>query len=358
MSDVLTGQEPQSLGELEIASIATEFVPVSALLPSDSPRLAGEIAEHAQALAESGADLPPIVVHRPTMRIVDGMHRLRAALLRGAPRIEVRFVEGDEKDAFVLAVRLNAEHGMPLSRKDRTAAATRIMESHPHWSDRRIGSVTGLSPSAVAALRSRSSGRIAQLNMRTGRDGRSRPVNSAEGRRTASRVIIERPEASLREIAKEAGVALATARDVRERMRQGQDPVPPKLRRHERDAATEVTGEAFDEPLPAPVAPARVRCEPDVAQSAMASTPALLSDAPFTNMRKDPSLRFTEAGRALLQLLGSHALASDKRKWLIDGVPAHRNADVARAARQCAEHWLQFAKEIELRGVDTRGRVG
>jgi hypothetical protein len=35
--------------------------------------------------------LPPILVHRATNRIIDGMHRLEAAKLRGDETISVRF---------------------------------------------------------------------------------------------------------------------------------------------------------------------------------------------------------------------------------------------------------------------------
>jgi ParB-like chromosome segregation protein Spo0J len=60
-----------------------ERVSIESLAESGSPRLAGQNEEHARLLAESGLELPPIVVHRPTRRVIDGMHRLAAARLRG-----------------------------------------------------------------------------------------------------------------------------------------------------------------------------------------------------------------------------------------------------------------------------------
>ncbi|MFD0446819.1 hypothetical protein ACFQ10_37820 [Streptomyces indonesiensis] len=218
---------------------------------SDSPRIAGENAEHIRVLAESDLAWPPITVHRPTMRVVDGVHRVRAALLRGEERIEAAFVDGTVEEAFVLAVRLNTRHGMPLSRADRTAAATRLVESRPRWSNRRIAEIVGVSPTTVATLRDRSTGRTGQSNVRAGRDGRVRPLGAgaAEGRRRAVRVIRSRPDASLREIAAEAGVAVATARDVRQRLRVGEDPVPPRLR------AAEVRDSGRGEASPAAATP-------------------------------------------------------------------------------------------------------
>jgi len=63
--------------------LPVERVAVDLLVSSDSPRLVGESVDHIRMLAESGTDLPPILVHRPTMRVIDGMHRLRATTLRG-----------------------------------------------------------------------------------------------------------------------------------------------------------------------------------------------------------------------------------------------------------------------------------
>jgi hypothetical protein len=65
-------------------------VPLSRLVTGDSPRLCGENSSHARMLASLRDALPPISVHRPTMRVIDGMHRLRAARLRGADKIKVR----------------------------------------------------------------------------------------------------------------------------------------------------------------------------------------------------------------------------------------------------------------------------
>ncbi|MGW8328543.1 ParB/RepB/Spo0J family partition protein [Streptomyces sp. NPDC055897] len=289
-------------------------------------------------LAEAQTPLPPIVVHRPTMRIIDGMHRVRAAVLRGEDRVEVQYVDGTADDAFVLAVRLNAEHGMPLSRRDRVAAAERIITSHDQWSDRRIAEVTGLSPDTVSALRRKTTTETDQLKARTGRDGRSRPVNSAAGRRRAVQVIAARPDASLREIAQEAGIAPATARDVRRRIREGKDPVPAKLRNAAQNGdgpgGRTVRGQVLAE---AAGRGPRARSEPVVAAGT----------GQFANLRKDPSLRFSEAGRALLQLLAASELDDERWRWLMSAVPAHRHADIARGARLCSERWQSFAEELE-----------
>ncbi|GHG48159.1 ParB/RepB/Spo0J family partition protein [Streptomyces griseocarneus] len=318
-----------------------------ALLPADSPRVAGEDLRHVQKLAALDVPLPAIVVHRTTLRVVDGMHRLRAARLRGDERIAVRFFDGSPDDAFVYAVRANILHGLPLTQADRSAAAERIIRSHPHWSDRLIASATGLAASTVAAVRRRSADTGRQPPARTGRDGRVRPLNAAEGRRRAGALIAARPQASLREIAGMAGIAVGTARDVRLRLLQGLDPVPKKLR----DA--ESRGTDAEPPARAVAAAAKAANTTQRAGGpgpvAAAAAAAVSTEPLLRTLRSDPSLRFTEGGRALLNLLSAHGMGTERWRRLVDAVPAHRRAAVAQAARHSAEAWLRFASELDRR---------
>ncbi|WP_344288640.1 ParB/RepB/Spo0J family partition protein [Streptomyces synnematoformans] len=213
-------------------------VPVASLRPGDSPRLAGIDPEHVRLLAALPG-LPPVLVHRRTMRVVDGMHRLHAARLRGDTTIPAVFFDGDETAAFLRAVERNLTGGLPLSLHDREAAAVRVLAAHRRWSDRAVAAATGLSPTTVGAIRRRSfapserdgGGARAADGAdagRLGRDGRVRPLDASAGRLRASRVIARHPEASLRAIARAAGVSVGTAHDVRERLRTGRDPLPPR----------------------------------------------------------------------------------------------------------------------------------
>ncbi|MGW0885777.1 ParB/RepB/Spo0J family partition protein [Streptomyces sp. NPDC002671] len=165
----------------ETKATGTVSVPVAALLPGDSPRSQGLDQEHATQLADYEGPLPPILVNRSDFRVIDGMHRLLAAHIRSQETIAVEFFDGSPEDAFLLAVEANVTHGLPLSLADRRAAASRIIASHPQMSDRAIARTSGLGSKAVAAIRRRSTDAEAQLNIRVGRDGRVRPLNSAEG---------------------------------------------------------------------------------------------------------------------------------------------------------------------------------
>ncbi|MEU6586735.1 ParB N-terminal domain-containing protein [Nocardia sp. NPDC046763] len=307
----MSGAEvPFGGGEGEVVWAAT-----ATLLVGDHPRIGGVDAEHVKMLAESQARLPPILVHRPTMRVIDGVHRLRAAELRGDPRIEVVFFDGNESDAFVLAVRANIYHGLPLSSADRTAAALRLLQTHSQWSDRALSTVTGLAAKTIAALRTDSDGSVPQVAARLGRDGKVRPVDSAAGRTRASRLLAARPDASLREIANAAGISPATVRDVRARLDRGEAPVPERGRR-----------------TPKPV---RVR---DQTASELLSA-----------MYRDPSLRLTGSGRTLLRLLSSPLLGERTREQLVMTVPPHCADLVAQIARECAAGWHKFADELAAR---------
>jgi ParB-like chromosome segregation protein Spo0J len=309
------------------------LVSVAALRPADSPRLAGENAVHARTLAVSDLALPPIVVHRATMRVVDGMHRLRAAMLRGDQQIGVRFFDGPGEDAFVLAVRLNVQRqGLPLSLPDRRAAAARILCSHGRWSDRAIASITGLSHKTVGVIRRQSTGEASQSHNRIGRDGRVRPVDGGERRRQAGELMVRRPDASLREIAKAVGISPGTVRDVRDRLRRGDNRAAPVSR----GTHGPVTGSHGGEP------------------------PGPGVDAVLHALVRDPSLRFSAPGRMLLHLLEASIVSPQRWAWVIGGIPSHCAGNVADAARRCAQIWLDVAGQVEGRipPSSNRGAAG
>ncbi|MEN3357972.1 MAG: hypothetical protein V7637_1954 [Mycobacteriales bacterium] len=306
------------------------YVEINAIKVADSPRLNGENTEHTMALAECGAPLPPITVHHSTMCVIDGVHRLRAAELRGEAQIPVVFFKGDEEAAFVLAVEANIKHGMPLSIADRHAAAARILRHRPDWSDRRVAASTGLAPDTVGAVR-RSTVEAGQLDARLGLDGRVRPLNSAPGRRRAADMIRARPRASLREIARSCGIAVGTARDVRERLQRGEDPVVRRPARRLAGARLEVADPHQDRAAPASRDP-RTRL-------------TILG-----RLRDDPTLRFSESGRQLLRWLLHHAIGVDDNTWVPDAVPAHCVELIVDLARDCAEAWQELAERLERRG--------
>jgi ParB-like chromosome segregation protein Spo0J len=306
-----------------------EWVPVGSLRLGDSPRTGGVDDEHARALAKLDTHLPPIVVHRTTMRVIDGAHRLRAAELGARQYIAARFFDGDERDAFVFAVGANTANGLPLSLAERKAAAARIILSHPTRSDRWIALVSGLTATTVGTIRKRSSVEETQSNTRLGRDGRQRPVDSSEGRRLAGELMRDNPNRSLRDVARTAGIAPSTVLDVRNRLSLGQDPAPA---RREGTARTERPDAAARSARPHVSA----RAEADVDPVTIMQT-----------LCRDPSLRFTEVGRALLRWLDSHDVAARATVPPVAGIPSHCLGMIAALARHNATFWLALCERID-----------
>jgi ParB-like chromosome segregation protein Spo0J len=328
--------DPETVAEKQGDSLLVETVPIDSLTLGYSPRLNGENMDHILLLAEYPSNLPPIVVHRNSMCVIDGVHRLRAVMLSGRKTIEVRFFDGNERDAFVFAVQANITHGLPLSQLDRKAAAERIVASHPEWSDRAISLTVGLAAKTVAEIRSVMA-ETPQVKNRIGLDGRTRPVNGAEGRRLACELMRKYPDTSLREIAREAGISPATAANVRDRMRRGDDPVPAGLRSsaktdgHPKDRAPYIYG---------------VR---EIDQKSFCDLAETID-----SLRRDPSLRFNEAGRRLLRTFDACIAVGREKPQFIANTPLLRISSIVELARACAWILRVFADELQDKNVDSQ----
>lgn len=312
---------------IDITALPVVEVELSLLSSVCSPRTSGEDPEHVETLLSAEGALPPILVHRPTMRVIDGLHRLKVARVRGDTKIVARFVDGTESDAFVLAVEANIRHGLPLSLADRKRAAVQIIGTHPQWSDRRVAAATGISAGTVADLRRHGGERGNEA--RIGRDGRIRPVDGSEGRRLAAELIRSDPGLSLRQVAKQVGISPETVRDVRGRLERGESPTRDGSRR-----------------LRAKPQPLRWK-EPDFGRAVDRERLAALE-----RLKADPALRLTEAGRILLRMLAMHSI--DGQEWgrILHGVPPHWGSVVAGFARDHARVWAEFADRLENRTTD------
>jgi ParB-like chromosome segregation protein Spo0J len=329
------------LDEIESSAIWIESHPITrvridSLVFEDSPRLDGEDLNHVRVLAESGDSLPPITVHRPTLRVIDGAHRVRAALLNGRTEIAARLLDCDKAAAFVLSVKANVTHGLPLSRADRAAAAARIILTHPQWSDCAVAAATGLSDKTVSRIRSQSpSAESAQSSTRIGRDGRVRPLDSGQRRRRAAAIFLDRPDAGLREVARATGLSPATVRDVRQRIDRGEDPVPVRYRNARGAERTAVVAP----PQRTPPATARIE-----RGSVLVDRQKLLA-----KLSEDPSLRLNEAGRRALRWLHHYSVDGDGLETLGRGLPCHWAPEVADLARSCAAAWSELAAQLQQR---------
>jgi len=318
--------------------LPVENVPLAAIRNSYTPRKNKANQNHIQVLAQSQLPLPPIVIHRGSMRVIDGVHRLRATELRGHSTIAARLFEGNDAEAFALAVHLNVTHGLPLTLSERKAAAQRVLTSYPHWSDRSIGLIAGVSNKTVGKLRGCATEEISQLNPRLGRDGKVRPVSPANGRRRAAEFLSVNPRASLREIARKAGVSVTTARDVRQRIDNGESPLPVNLaKKLGQSAAPVVSAAGAAAPPPLANSSRGTRLPPE------GSGRDLLQ-----RLRNDPSVRSSERGRALLRLLSTVVVAISACNEFTDAVPTHCSGTFAEIARKNARAWQEIAEKFEV----------
>jgi len=284
-------------------------VPVAEISAGVTLRRSGPSVQHARALAESDEPLPPIIIQRATMSVIDGAHRLLAARMRGQREIAARLFDGDRASCFVVAVRANVTHGLPLSLADRKAAARNVIRFYPQWSDRMIASVSGLAARTVGGLRHLPGAENSQLDGRIGRDGRARPLNPAERRKVAADIIAEHPEASLREIAQQAGISPETARKVRLQLRDGQSKPPSSP-------------------------------HSDTAESSA-----------LRALGRDPALRSREQGRLLLRMLSALDVLQDHSEEILRDIPLHNMSRVAEAARSCSRAWERFADLAERQNL-------
>ncbi|HEY6787751.1 MAG TPA: ParB/RepB/Spo0J family partition protein, partial [Trebonia sp.] len=342
MSQQIGNAASSRLGAYDPAIQAADFttvavpVPVLSLRPADSPRLNGEDKAHIARLTETETPLPPILVDRRTMRVIDGMHRLMAASLQGHEAIDVIFFDGSDADVFLRAVQENVAHGLPLSQADRRAAAVRIIASHPHMSDRAIGHSVGLAAKTVAAIRKSSSEEMPQSNARVGRDGKVRPLDSGVGRRRAAELLEQQPEASLRDVARAAGISPATVLDVRKRLERGESPVPERPAARKGGSGNGAEADTKSEDAQAIGLRSRASAQPD---------PAVAVE----KLLRDPSLRNNERGKGMLRLLHVNAVGAGQLPDAAADLPPHCVAIVVELARQYAKMWQDFAWELDGR---------
>ena len=313
-ASALTGLKEVS--RLDHTTAVPTRVPIDDLQPGDTPREGGEDPQHCMVLAGIESGLPPLLVHRSSMRVIDGMHRLAAAKRRGDTHVDVVLYDGTPEDAFVLGVRANTSHGRPLTLNERRHSARRILASHPDWSDRAISAVCGLSASSIASLRHRDAGGPV-LSRRLGLDGRRRPSDTTEARREAARLLGENPNLSLRYVARATGISPGTVRDVRDRLRRG-----------DRPELTQVTGQ--------------------VVAGGYDGSPEAFAGA-LDHLSHDSALLATPEGKDLLDWLGEHLVTDEDWEDRSHAVPVSRVYLVAAAARACAKSWSAFADELERR---------
>ncbi|MFI5765274.1 nuclease [Streptomyces sp. NPDC051563] len=346
---------------------------VSSLSAGVPLRRSGTDAAHVRLLAEAAgsAELPPVLVQIDGYRIIDGLHRMEVARLRGDSSIKARFVDCSNSEALVIAMQANGSHGLPLSKADRVSGARRVLGSHPDWSDRAVARITGLSAKTIASLRETPGEGTPLDGKRIGRDGRRRPVGPGEGRRRAAEYIAAHPHAPLRQVARETDVSLGTVHDVSARLRRGESPERSGCRTP--DAAPQPLRSVPSARSVPPVRSVPAAGEPSRPASADpgGAAPVPLRVAPGTSgapqrrnrtdeipawaavaakMATDPTIRYTAGGREFLRWMQLHAAEPDDGwRELIDAVPAHWLGVIAPIAERIGREWSLLAEGLKTK---------
>jgi hypothetical protein len=215
---------------------------------------------------------------------------------------------------FVAAVRANIEHGKPLSLADREHAAERILRLQVDWSDRAIAETCGLAPKTVAGIRRRATGESPQLHKRTGKDGRTRPLDPIPGRQRIVSALTSEPTSSSQHIASLTGTSIGTVRDVRRRLARGENPMP--LRRVGRE-------------------------EPPTPEDRVAASDMTWAD--------DSACASTDGAHAFACWFDSNRVRDEECDQYLSAVPLSRTYAAIEEAQARARTWLTFAAALENR---------
>jgi hypothetical protein len=317
-----------------LVSCVVNRVSISDLVPGPPLRHGGVDDDYVRLLAQEWALEAPILVHWPTLQVVDGMYRLRAAQLRGERHIKARFVRGRGVDIFVAAVTANVRHGRGLNLDERKEAGRRIILTHPDWSDGMVSSVCLVSPKTVAALRARPTRSIPELDARIGRDGKLRPTDPTIGRRRAAELLKLQPQMTLRAVAREAGISPTTAADVRALLRAGGDPVRCRKK------------------VPVTNSSPRSSSRFEIPSLKSIDDRVTIEDrevTPVQILNADWSFRADEEGRQFLMWLEKKLVDEVSLEPFVNCVPLGRVYVVADIARSCEAAWAVFAGQLEER---------
>jgi hypothetical protein len=142
------------------------------------------VAEYRDALKNADCEwiFPPVTAFKEQdgtqIWLVDGNHRVEAAIAEGLRTIPVSLQIGSRREALLYALGANASHGLQRTSADKRNAVMLMLSDAEwvNWANRDIARKTGTSPTFVAGIRNQmvASGKIATTTERTyTRDGRT-----------------------------------------------------------------------------------------------------------------------------------------------------------------------------------------
>lgn len=137
---------------MSVAEYSTVPLNDLVLIPELSPR-ARLCEETVIRYMESFPSLPPVRVQKGTNVVIDGYHRVEAAIRLGMEEIPASEEPIADEELKLAAGVSNVSHGQPLTRAERNGLAVALVRNYGKLREE-VGQMLGMSPSAVTlALR-------------------------------------------------------------------------------------------------------------------------------------------------------------------------------------------------------------
>lgn len=142
MGYTIINDEPQ-----RVAINAISFSPD--IYPRDFVRY-NKVDEYITGM-QNGDVFPPPVVNKRTGNGLDGLHRYLAKKKMGEIYLYVDYLDIDPKDELMVAMKLNAKHGIQLTPEEKRSFIKRAFNSNPNVDLRRLAKDLGVSMDTVWA---------------------------------------------------------------------------------------------------------------------------------------------------------------------------------------------------------------
>ncbi|MCG5477476.1 MAG: hypothetical protein KK478_00155 [Ensifer alkalisoli] len=152
------------------------------------------VADYAEAM-DAGAEFPPVILffdgegYWPG----DGFHRIEAGRKLNRETIDADVREGGKREAMLLAVGANANHGLRRTSADKRRSVLAMLRDPEwsKWSDREIGKRCAVDHKTVAKVRAELTGEIPTQRTYTSRHGTvtTMKVRQAEPATTGGSVV-------------------------------------------------------------------------------------------------------------------------------------------------------------------------
>ena len=134
---------------------------------------------------KTGIEMPPVVICAKSKRIIDGFHRVKAAIRLNGDDAKIQVIEktyANEADLFVDAMRYNAAHGSRLDSCDRTRCI--LISEKLNIPKESIAGALNMSLDKLAALRDTRTAKYGNLNIPI-----KRTIRHMAGRRLNNRQL-------------------------------------------------------------------------------------------------------------------------------------------------------------------------